>query len=202
MAERSSAAASSEGLSSSPVSGPRASATRAWAMPTSRSGVQGLLKAEVVKVIEELGPAFSPVWSSGELKQIIKDNLFPRNEAEAQGAVKGISSMKKAERIGAATGVGAHIAPNIASAALELAMRKAVLQKTAPEPTDYMGFGKRGAMTYQQVLIQFPSSYAKWAKKEANSESSWELVRFVSWLNETGVVQLQKQMAKDHVDVP
>eukprot|EP00959_Pyramimonas_sp_CCMP1952_P344502 7215297-Pyramimonas_sp.AAC.1 len=87
-------------------------------MPASRSGAQGLFMAEAVKVNDELGPPFSPAWSLGELKQSIRENLPPRNETEAQGAARGISSTKKAELIEEATVVGAHIAPNMTSAAL------------------------------------------------------------------------------------
>eukprot|EP00959_Pyramimonas_sp_CCMP1952_P194079 4058561-Pyramimonas_sp.AAC.1 len=74
------------------------------------------------------------------------------------------------------------------NAAMKLEIRKAALMKTMPEPTDFLGFGKHGALTCQQVRIQYPS-YAEWAQKEASTASSWELTRFVSWLNEMKVVQ-------------
>ena len=99
---------------------------------------------------------FSPTWSSDELKQVIKENLFPKNETAAQKAVKGISSMKKAQLIEKATEVWAHTTPGMTNAALKLSIRKAVFQKPTPEPNDYMGLGKHGALTYQQVLSQHP----------------------------------------------
>eukprot|EP00959_Pyramimonas_sp_CCMP1952_P308653 6460038-Pyramimonas_sp.AAC.1 len=96
--------------------------------------------------------------------------------------------MKKQELVQKAEEVGVHLTPNMANAAMKLEIRKAVLMKTKSEPTDFMGFGRHGALTYQQVRIQYPS-YAEWAQKEASTESSWELTRFVSWLNEMKVVQ-------------
>lgn len=190
-----SAAASSEAPSSSPASRPRVSARPGWGMPTSRSGVQLLHKAEAVELIQELGLPFSPAWSVDELKQIIKEDLFPKDESDAQKALKGISSMKKSELIQKAQDVGAHLTPGMTKPSITLSIRKAVLQKTKPEPTDYMGFGMHGAKTYHQVLDQHPS-YAVWAQKEANAESSWELNRFVSWLNEAQVIKTEEQMTK------
>ncbi|CAK0788217.1 unnamed protein product, partial [Prorocentrum cordatum] len=152
-------------------------------------------KGNAVKVICSLA------WSSDELKQIIKDDLSSRNETEARGAVGGISSMGKAELIEEATEVGAHVAPNMTSASLKLAIREAVRRKTATEPTDYVGFGKHGALTYRQVLNQYPP-HAEWAKKEANAEGSWELAGFVSWLTVAGVVQPETQISRGYANVP
>ena len=183
MATRCSVAASSEERSSWPASVPRAGASPVWATPTSRSGVQQLHKAEAVELVQELGLPLSPAWPLDELKQIIKEALFSDDESASQKSLKGLGSMRKPELIQKANDVGAHLAPGMTNASMKLAIRKAVLMKTKPEPSDYMGFGKHGALTYHQVRTQYPS-YAEWAKKEANTESSWELTRFVSWLNE------------------
>eukprot|EP00959_Pyramimonas_sp_CCMP1952_P268171 5607080-Pyramimonas_sp.AAC.1 len=106
--------------------------------------------------------------------------------------------MKKQELVQKAEKVGAHLAPNMTNAAMKLEIRKAVLMKTKPAPTDFMGFGKHGALTYQQVQSQYPPD-AEWAQKEANTESSWELNRFVSWLNEVKVAQ---EMTNGPVEAP
>ena len=53
-------------------------------MPTSRSEVQVLHKAEAATVIEEHGLPCSPAWSPDELKPIINANTFPVHETEAQ----------------------------------------------------------------------------------------------------------------------
>ena len=102
--------------------------------------------------MHELGLSFSPAWTADELKQILKENLFPKDETAAQKALKGLGTMKKAELVQKATEVGAHATANMTNASLRLLIRKAVLQKSKPEPTDYMGFGKHGALTYQQAL--------------------------------------------------
>ena len=125
-------------------------------MPASRSEVQALHRAEAVKVIEENGLPYSPAWSADEMKHISKENLFPLQETSAQKAMKGIGSMKKEQLIAKAKEVGAHITPNMTNASIKLSVRQAILQKSTPEPTDFMGFGKHGAMTYHQVLNHHP----------------------------------------------
>ncbi|CAK0887957.1 unnamed protein product [Prorocentrum cordatum] len=133
-------------------------------------------------------PPYSRAWSVDELKQIPKDNMFPKAETAAQIEMKGLDSMKKAQLLAKATQVGAHATPGVTYPSLKLSIRKAILQRHAPEPTDYMGFGKHGALTYQQVLSQHPTC-ATWCKTEVNAGSSWEMARFVSWLNEQEVVR-------------
>ena len=78
-------------------------------MPTSRSGVQSLHKPEAAKLIQELGLPFSPAWTSDELKQILKEHLFPKDKSASQRELKGIGSMKKHELVQKANDVGAHI---------------------------------------------------------------------------------------------
>ncbi|CAK0792341.1 unnamed protein product, partial [Prorocentrum cordatum] len=151
-----------------------------------------------VELIRELGLPFSPAWSADELRHTIKETLFPKAEGDSQKALKGVNNMKKPELVQKAEEVGAHLTPNMTKAAMKLEIRKAVLMKTKPEATDIMGFGKHGALTYQQVRIQYPS-YTEWATKEASTESSWELTRCVSWLNETKVIQ---EMTKGPGEAP
>ena len=56
-------------------------------------------------------------------------------------------------------------------------------------------------MTYQQVLSQHPS-YAAWCKAESNPGSSWELVRFVSWLNEQDAVSTKQEVTRGPEEAP
>ncbi|CAK0873360.1 unnamed protein product [Prorocentrum cordatum] len=158
--------------------------------------VHHLREAEAVELIRDLGLSISPAWSMGELRHAIRETLFPKAESASLKTLKGISTMKKQELAQKAEEVGAHLAPNMTNAAMKLEIRKAALMKTMPEPTDFLGFGKHGALTCQQVRIQYPS-YAEWAQKEASTASSWELTRFVSWLNEMKVVQ---EMTKGPVE--
>ncbi|CAK0848438.1 unnamed protein product [Prorocentrum cordatum] len=147
-------------------------------MPAPRSAVQGLHKAEVSQLLQEFGLPHSPAWSVGEPKQILKENIFPKTETAAQIEMKGMTNPS-----------------------LKLSIRKAILQKRPPEPTDYMGFGKHGALTYQQVLRRYPS-YAAWCQAEGNAGGSWELARFVSRLNEQEVVHVRDEMTRDPGEAP
>ncbi|CAK0903376.1 unnamed protein product, partial [Prorocentrum cordatum] len=187
----------------SPVAsaGSHARAVRPLQMPTSRSAVQGLYKADVLHLLQELGLPCSPAWGVDELKQVLKEHMFPKDETPVQVAMKGLSSMKKSQLLAKAEEVGAHVTQGMTNPSLKLSIRKAILMKHTPEPTDYMGFGKHGAMTYQQVRSQYPS-YAAWCQKEANQESSWELARFASWLNEQEIIDKKAGVTRDPKEVP
>ena len=154
MAERCAGAVSFEGPCGSHASGPPASVSRTFTMPTSRSAVKGLTKAEVSQLLQESGLPFSPDWSVDELKQILKENMFPKAKTAAQMQMKGLDSTKSAQLLAKATEIGAHTTPGMTKPSLKLSIRKAILQKHTPEANDYMGFGKYGAMTYQQVRAQ------------------------------------------------
>ncbi|CAK0895531.1 unnamed protein product, partial [Prorocentrum cordatum] len=181
--------------------GSHARAMRPLQMPTSRSAVQGLYKAEVLHLLQELGLPCSPAWGVDELKQVLKGHMFPKDETPAQVAMKGLSSMKKSQLLVKAEEVGAHVTHGMTNPSPKLSIRKAILMKHAPEPTDHMGFGKHGAMTYQQVRSQYPS-YASWCQKESNKESSWELARFASWLNEQENIDEKAEVTRDPKEVP
>ena len=198
MTEQCAGAASSVAPCNLPAPGQRAA--RAFTMPTSRSAVQGLHKAEVAQLLTELGLPYSPAWGVDELKQILKENMFPKDESAAQRELKGLGTMKKGQLLAKAEEVGAHTTPGMTKPSLKLAIRKAVTQKSEPEPTDILGFGKHGALTYQQVLSQYPT-YAAWCKTEVSAESSWELVRFVSWLTEQEKLRAKQGMTKDPKEV-
>ncbi|CAK0871003.1 unnamed protein product, partial [Prorocentrum cordatum] len=170
-------------------------------MPAFRSAVQGLYQAEVLHLLQELGLPRSPAWGVDELKQALKEHMFPVNETPVQMAMKGLSSMKKSQLLAKAEEVGAHVTQGMTNPSLKLSIRKAILMKRTPEPTDYLGFGKHGAMTYQQVRSQYPS-YAAWCQKGANQESSWELARFASWLNEQEIIDEKAGVTRDPKEVP
>ena len=95
MAERCAGAVSSEGPCGSHVSGPPASVNRTFTMPTSRGAVKGLSKAEVSQLLQESGLPFSPDWNLDELRQVLKENMFPKARTAAQREMKGLNSLKK-----------------------------------------------------------------------------------------------------------
>ena len=155
-------------------------------MPASRSAVQGLRKAEASAVLEYLGISFTPMWTADEMKQVIKEHLYPKGDTAAQRSMKGVASMKKADLLNKAESLGIHFTPNTTNAKLRLLIRQSILAKTTPEGADFMGFGKHGMKTYQQVKDSDPG-YVKWCKETSDPNSSPELRRFVSWLNASGV---------------
>ena len=156
---------------------------------------------EVTLLLTELGLPYSPAWSVDELKQILKENMFPQTETAVQRQMKGVHLMKKAQLLEKAEEVGAHTTPGMTNPSLKIAIRKAILLKNVPEPTDLMGFAGLGPMTYQQVLSQHPS-YAAWCEAESNPGGSWELDRFVSWLDEQEGALAKQEMTRDPHEVP
>ena len=84
MTERCAGAASSAGRCKSHAPGPPAGAARPFTKPTSRSAVQELHKDQVAQLLRDFGVAYSPAWSVDEMKQVLKDNMFPTSETAAQ----------------------------------------------------------------------------------------------------------------------
>ena len=77
MRERCAGAASSAAPYDSPVPEQPADVIRAFTMVGSRSAIQGLPREEVTLLLMELGLPYSPSWSVDELKQILKEDMFP-----------------------------------------------------------------------------------------------------------------------------
>ncbi|CAK0832546.1 unnamed protein product [Prorocentrum cordatum] len=123
--------------------------------------------------------------------------MILKAEAAAQIEMRGLDSMKS-QLLAKATEVGARATPGMANPSLKLSIRKAIIQRRAREPTDYMGFGKRGALTHRQVLSQHPTC-ATWCQAEVNAGGSWELARFAPWPNE--VVRTRQEMTRDPGEV-
>ena len=55
------------------------------------------------------------------------------------------------------------------------------LQQSTPVASDYPGFGKHGAKTYQEVL-KLDSGYCRWIDQVEDQQPHWKLKRFSSWL--------------------
>ena len=106
MAERCAGAVSFEGPCDSHASGPPASVSRTFTMPTSRGAVKGLTKAEVSQLLQESGLPYSPDWNLGELRQILKENMFPKGRSAAQREMRGLNSLTKGQLIAKATELG------------------------------------------------------------------------------------------------
>ena len=201
MRKRCAGAASSAAPYDSPVPEQPADVIRAFTTVGSRSAIQLLTREEVTLLLMELGLPYSPAWSVDELKQILKENMFPQAETAVQRQMKGVHLMKKAQLLEKAEEVGADTMPGMTSPLLKLAIRRAIIQKSVPVSNDTMGFGEYGPMTYQQVLSQHPS-YAARCRTESGPESSWQLARFVSWLNEQEAVPAEQEMTRDPTRVP
>ena len=162
------------------------------------SAVPGLHKDEVAQMLQEFYHPSSPAGSTDELKQILTENMFPKDKPAEQAERRGPKSMKRSKK---ATKVGAHATPGAANYSLTSSTREVILPKDAPELTDYKGFGKDCAQAYQQARGQH-TSWTAWCNAEVSPGSSWERDRFVSWLNEQRSVQPRQEMTRDSKGVP
>ena len=189
MAERCAGAASSAGRCKSPAPGLPAGVTRAFTM----SAVPGLHKDEVAQMLQEFYHPSSPAGSTDELKQILTENMFPKDKPAEQAERRDPKSMKRSKKV---TKAGAHATPGAANYLLTSSTREVILPKDAPELTDHKGFEKDGVLTYQPTLGQH-TSRTDWRNAEMSPGSSWEWDRFVSWLNEQRSVQPRQEMTRD-----
>ena len=72
------------------------------------------------------------------------------------------------------------------------------MQQSTPKGSDYLGFGKHGAKTYQEVP-QLDHEYYSWIDQVEDQQSQWKLKRFSSWLMMQSVFQelnLQNSMTQ------
>ena len=53
------------------------------------------------------------------------------------------------------------------------------MQQSAPEGSDYLGFGKDGSKTYQEVLKLDPE-YCRWVEQVEDQQSHWKSVSRVA----------------------
>ena len=163
--------------------------------------MKGLTKAEVSQLLQESGLPYSPDWNLDELRQILQENMFLKGRSAAQREMKGFNSLTKSQLIAKATELGADTTPYMTKPSLKLAIRQAILQKHAPESTDFMGFGEHSGLTYQQVRDQHPE-YMDRCKAETGPGSCWQMARFASWLGEQAVRSPGQGMTGDPREVP
>ena len=163
--------------------------------------MQGPYKVEIIQLLQEFYDPSRPAWSLDELKQILKENMFPEAEAAIEEKMRGLHFTRRAQLPAEATEGSAHTMPGAPTPLLKMSALEVILQKREPEPTIHMGFGKHGTMTYQQVLGQHPS-YAVWCETEMNPGNNWKLVRCVSCINEPETAKPRQEMARDPREVP
>lgn len=151
-------------------------------IPLNKTEINNMKRAEVTQLLEQFGVAFSPAWTSEEMKEVAKANIFPKTETAALRAMASVKSMKKAELLKKADDLQAYATPRMSVPQLRTSIRKKILETTAPEGGDYMGFGTHWHKTYQQMIDSDPG-YVEWALRACSNNSCPEMKRFVSWLN-------------------
>ena len=81
--------------------------------PKNRTAVDALNKTEAAALAETLGLAVSPAWRATELKEMIKDSLYPTGAEDDRVMLLGLGSKKKWELQELAEKVCAHLTPGM-----------------------------------------------------------------------------------------
>ena len=157
-------------------------------IPMSRSEVDALRKDECLQLMEHMGEA-QPRRGVlvVELKSMIKDLLFSR-EGQQEKPLLGFAKMNKNQLAEKARQLQIPVSENHMRGHLIKIIREDLMQKSTPKGSDYLGFGKHGAKTYQEVL-HLDYNYCIWIEQVEDHQSHWKLKRFSSWLKMQSVFQ-------------
>ena len=111
--------------------------SRKW--PKTRLQVDALTKDEAMALANYLAVVVSSSWPAGEIRDEVKDFLFPAGTKDDRQDLKGLGGKKKKELQELAAKLGA---PAEATCdGLRHSIRMVVMQNSAPRHTDLMDFG-------------------------------------------------------------
>ena len=127
--------------------------------PKKWSDVNRLKKVDLVSLVEVLGVAVNHNCRAAEIREVVKDALFPAGEQDDRQDMRNLGIRTEEELQMLAAKTGAEVPPQATHATLRFNIRKAVMQKSAPRFT--VEFGQHRDITYAEVMTSFPS-YADW----------------------------------------
>ena len=115
-----------------------------------------------------------------ELKGVLEDLLFSR-EGEQETPLLGFARMTRSQLADKARQLQIPVSETHTRGHLITMMREDLMQQSTPKGSDYLGFGKHGAKTYQEVL-KMDHDDCLWIDQVEDQQSHWKLKRFWSWL--------------------
>ena len=97
----------------------------AW--PRSRTDVDKAQKADLVAMAANLDVVVSPAWRAAEIKEVIKNTLFPKKAEHDRTDLRNLYGKKKKELQALAKKIGAHTAPGMTREKLLIKVQRAVI---------------------------------------------------------------------------
>ena len=139
-----------------------------------QSEVDALRKDECLQLMEHLGEA-QPRRGIlvVELKSMIKDLLFSKGGGQEKPLL-GFAKMNRNQLAEKARQLQIPVSENHTRGQLIKIIREDLIQQSTPKGSDYLGFGKHGAKTYQEVL-HLDYNYCTWIEQVEDHQSHWKL---------------------------
>ena len=135
-----------------------------------------------------------------ELKAMIKDLLLSKEE-EQENPLLGVARMTRSQLADKARQQLIPVSENHTREHLTKIIREDLVQQSNTKGLDYLGFGKHGAKTYQEVL-KMDHEHCRWLHQMEDHQSRWKLKGFSSWLKMQGVFQepnLENSMTQERM---
>ena len=107
---------------------------------------------------------------------------------EQEKSLLGFAKMNKNQLADKARKLQTTVSQNHTKGHLIKIISEGLMQQTTPKDSDFLGFGKHGAKTYQEIL-QVDHEYRRWIEQVEDQQSHWKLYRFSSWLKMQSVYQ-------------
>ena len=162
--------------------------------------VSRMVKADLVKCLQDCGVAVDPRWTVEELRTILKTNT---NNA---GTTKelAMTSMKRADLVEFAEGLGITVGKNDTRGDIMVRIRAAVRAQNPPKGNDMILFGKCQGQTYAECLAN-NRDYCTWVTttaEERGDEAHPELRRFALFINNSKAPKTNTEQEAEFADEP
>ena len=135
-----------------------------------------------------------------ELKAMIKDLLLSKEE-EQENPLLGVARMTRSQLADKARQLQIPVSENHTRGHLTKITREDLDAAVNTKGSDYLGFGKHRAKTYQEVL-KMDHEYCHWIHQVEDQQPPWKLKRFSSWLKMQNVFQepnLENNMTQERM---
>ena len=170
-------------------------------IPMSRSDVDNLRKDECPQLMEQLGEALPRRGVVVmKMKAVIKDLFLSKEDGQEQPLLC-LAKMNRSQLADKARELNVPIAESHTRGHLILSIREHQMQQSTAVASDYPGFGRHGAKTYQEVLKLDPE-YCRCVHQMLDKQSHWKLKRFSSWLKMQRVLKesnLENNMTQERL---
>ena len=158
--------------------------------------MSGLTNAQLRAQIQQYGETPPSRWTKAELQMRLEElsgkNAFvaaPKQKAEKSQYQQLVQDLNQAARkkdhlmTFCQETLRLNVNRNMTINQMRRDAMHAIYQKSVPDPTDVVGFGKHASLTYEEIKIHHPD-YAQWVKTTAAEDTDTDprLQRLAGWL--------------------